>query len=194
MLEWRMAGITFRLSVWFPASVIVILSLDGSGLTMNCLLASIAHEIGHFLAMLCLRDRPSRITLGIFGMRVERRHDGRLGYPALCAVSLCGPLTNALCALLLWRCAPEVALIHSVLAVFHLLPVVSLDGGEAVYDLLCLRLDEDTADRVIRCCSFVLLCFLTALGGWLLLASGYNFTLLVVCVYLFLRMFLREGH
>ena len=194
MLEWRWGGITFRLSLWFPASIIVMLSLDRSGLTALCLLASIAHETGHFLTMLLFQDAPSCITLGCFGMRVERRPTQRLSYPALCAVSLSGPLVNALCCALLWHTAQNAALIHGVLAVFHLLPVMSLDGGEAIYAVLCCRLSEECADRVLLICSVVVLYPLTALGFWLLLASGYNFTLLAVSIYLLLRMFLREGH
>lgn len=195
MLEWHWIGITFRLSLWFPASVIVMLSLDHSGLTALCLLASVAHEMGHFLTMLLLRDMPSSITLGFFGMRVERRPMQRLSYPALCAVSLSGPAVNVLCCVLLWYTdARDAALIHGVLAAFHLLPVMSLDGGEALYELLCCRLSEERADRVLLVCSAVVLCPLTALGFWLLLSDGHNFTLLVVSGYLILRMFLREGH
>lgn len=195
MLEWRWAGMQCRLSLWFPASLIVMLSLDSSGLTFLCLMASVAHEMGHFVAMLLLHDAPSGITLGFFGMRVERRPTQRMSYPALCAVSLGGPLVNVLCGVLLWCSgAQEAALIHGVMAVFHLLPVQSLDGGEALYDLLCCRLSEERAERVLLLCSAVVLCPLTALGVWLLFASGYNFTLLAVSAYLGLRMFLREGH
>lgn len=195
MLEWRWMDIQFRLSLWFPASVIVMLSLDRSGLTAICLLASIAHEMGHFLAMLVFHDTPSCITLSFFGMRVERRPTQRLSYPALCAVSLCGPVVNVLCCVLLWCSGTrDAALIHGVLAAFHLLPVMSLDGGEALYELLCCRLTEERADRILLICSAITLCPLTALGFWLLFSGGYNFTLLAVSAYLILRMFLREGH
>ncbi len=190
MLEWRWWGVRFRLSLLFPAAVIVMLSLDKSGLTALCLAASLLHELGHFVMMLLCRDHPACVTLDVFGMRVERRPTQRLGYPALCAVSLAGPLINAACTAVL---PSEAALVHGVLAVFHLLPVTSLDGGEALYALLCCRLSEERAARILRGSSAVILLPLAALGFWLLF--GYrNFTLLFVSLYLILRMFLHEGH
>ncbi len=191
MLEWRLYDIRFRLSFLFPATVIVLLSLDPRGTAALCLLASLIHELGHITVMLCLRDRPACVTLGVFGMRMERRSMQRLGYGALCAVSLAGPLANAACALVL---SGEAALVHGVMAVTHILPVVSLDGGEALYALLCTRLSEQQADTVLQICSATVLLPLTVLGVCVLFNGGYNFTLLILCFYLILRMFLRRGH
>lgn len=195
MLEWQWWGVHFRLSLWFPAMVIAMLSWDSSGVTAFCLLASVIHEGGHLAAMLLVRDVPSCITLSAFGMRVERRRIQHVSYPSLCAVSLAGPLTNAVCAVVLWLCgAHESALIHGVLAGFHLLPVTSLDGGEALYALLCCRLSEERAERVLFTCSAVIVFPLAVLGFSVLLRGGYNFSLLLVSGYLILRMFLHKGH
>ena len=191
MLEWQLYDIRFRLSFLFPATVIVLLSSDPRGTASLCLLASLIHELGHIAVMLCLRDRPACVTLGVFGMRMERRCAQRLSYGGLCAVSLAGPVTNALCAILL---SGEAALVHGVMAITHGLPVVSLDGGEALYALLCTRLSEKQADTVLRVCSGVVLLPLTVLGVCVLWDGGYNFTLLILSFYLILRMFLRRGH
>lgn len=191
MLEGVFCGVRWRLSLLFPASVIVILSLDDSGLTALCLLAALIHEAGHAAAMLLLRDAPSCITLGVFGMRVERRQSSSCGYPARCIISLAGPLANAACAALM---TGNAALVHGVLAVFHLLPIISLDGGEALYALLCCRLSESRADRVLSLCSAILLFPLAVLGFYLLFDGKGNFSLLLLSIYLILRMFLREGH
>lgn len=191
MLEGVLCGVRLRLSLLFPASVIVMLSLDGSGLAALCLLAALIHEGGHAVAMCLYRDAPSCITLGIFGMRVERRRGSACGYPARCVISLAGPLANAACALLL---TGDAALVHGVLAAFHLLPVTSLDGGEALYALLCSWMSEAGADRVLLLCSAALLFPLAVLGFYLLLRGNGNFSLLLLSIYLILRMFLREGH
>lgn len=191
MLEWLLGGVRLRLSLLFPASVIVMLSLDNSGMAALCLTAALIHEGGHAVAMLLLRDAPSCITLGVFGMRVERRRSSPCGYPARCIVSLAGPLANAACAVLM---TGDAALVHAVLALLHVLPVTSLDGGEALYALLCCRLSEERADRVLLVCSAVLLFPLAFLGFWVMLRGNGNFSLLLLSIYLILRMFLREGH
>ncbi len=194
MLEWRVCGVRCRISVWFPASVILMLTLSPDSLTAACLLASLLHEAGHAAAMVLLRDAPSSVTLGVCGMRVERHMGVRLGYPALCAVSLAGPAVNVVCAAVFLSCSRTAALVHAVLALFHLLPVLSLDGGEALYALLCCRVSETRAERVMLCCSIAVLLPLCTLGFWLLLAEGHNFTLLLLCGYVMLRIFLHRGH
>ena len=191
MLEWRLYDIQFRLSFLFPATVIVLLSLDANGTAVMCLLAALIHELGHITMMLCLRDRPQSVTLGAFGMRMERRAMQRLGYGALCAVSLAGPLVNVACALVL---TGEAAIVHAVTATIQLLPVVSLDGGEALYSLLCTRLSEARAAKILYICSLTVILPLSVLGVFVFLRNGYNFTLLLLCFYLILRMFLHKGH
>lgn len=195
MLEWRWRGVDFRLSLLFPATVIVMLSLDDGGFTALCLLAAVIHELGHFFAMVWLDDAPARLTMGVFGIRVERNPGARLSYPELCVVSLAGPLANVVGCAVCWATnAHAAALIHGVLAFFHLLPVTSLDGGEALYSLLCCRYEETRAERILFVCSAVVVFPLAVLGFWMLIASGYNFTLLFLSGYLILRMFLRAGH
>lgn len=191
MLEWCLYDVRCRLSFLFPATVIVLLWFDPVGTTVLCLLASLIHELGHLTAMLCLRDRPACVTLGVFGMRIERRPTQRLSYGSLCAVSLAGPLANVVCAVVL---SGEAATVHTVLAVLHLLPVTSLDGGEALYALLCCRLSEERAERVLLICSVTVIVPLTVAGVYLLFGGGYNYTLLMLAIYLILRMFLRRGH
>ena len=195
MLEFTACGITFRLSLLFPAAVIVLMSLDSSNFTLLCLLASCLHEAGHTLAMLIVHDRPRRVTMGIFGIRVERDQGFYLNYWAVAIVSLAGPFVNVLCfTLLAWLDQPLSAIIHAGLALFNLLPVCSLDGGEALHALLCLKMHEEKASRVMRAVSSVVIFPLGALGFWLMLSDAHNFTLLVMSAYLILMLFFKEKH
>ncbi len=194
MLEWQWRGITLRLSLLFPAAVIAMLSFDTTGMAALCLWAALLHEGGHAAAMLAVGDCPSRVCFGVFGVRVERS-TRPLGYGRCAAVSLAGPLVNAVCCGLLWRWGqPQAALIHGVLAGFHLLPVSALDGGEAVYALLCLKMEEQRAHRVLLWASAMVLLPLSAAGFYLLLQTGYNFSLLLLAGYLILLLIFKEKH
>ncbi len=195
MLERTVGGITFRLSLLFPAAVIALMSWDDSNLVLLCLLASLLHEAGHALAMLIVHDRPRCVTMGIFGIRVERDRGCYLSYGAAAVVSLAGPLVNVFCFTLFWRLGqPTAAVIHAGLALFNLLPVSSLDGGEALYALLCLRMTEDKASRVMCVVSVLVIFPLAVVGFWLLLSDTHNFTLLVMSGYLLLLLFFKEKH
>lgn len=195
MLEWSVWGVQCRLSLCFPAAVIAMLTFDTAGLVLPCLLASFIHECGHFLMMLAVKDKPARIHVGLFGVRVERRSDCRVSYIAAAVVSLGGPLMNILCFFLFWKCGDwQTALVHVTLGGFNLLPVYSLDGGEALYSVLCRWVSEQTAERVGLGLSVITVFPLTVLGVWLFLNADYNFTLLFLCGYLILLLFLKEKH
>ncbi len=195
MLEWTLGGIRWRLSLLFPTIWIVLLSVDTTGMTALCLAASMIHELGHGIAMFCFHDRPCCVTCGVFGIRIERHPTQRLSYGAQGIIALAGPLTNAFGAAVFAVCGfASAATIHTLLAILHALPVLSLDGGEALYACLCHHLPEPRAEQVLLWCSVVTVFPLAAIGWYLLLADGHNFTLLLLSVYLILRMFLRKGH
>ena len=61
---------------------------------------------------------------------------------------------------------------------FHVLPAVPLDGGTALYCLLCGTFSEKTAERTITVSSVLLAFTLGTLGFSVLISTGYNFTLL----------------
>ena len=85
------------------------------------------------------------------------------------------------------------ALITINLGVFNLLPIEPLDGGQALFCLLALFVSERTANRVVMAVS-VLVLFPLGVAGWMvMLGSRYNFSLLAVCVYLFLLILLKAA-
>ena len=194
MFRCKIADISIEIGLWFPAMAVLMLTLDESALTVHCLLASAIHEGGHFLTMLCCGDRPRRLVFDGFGVRVERETGNRLSYTAAAAVSLSGPFTNLLCAAMLciFGGLTEGVLVHMIIGGFHLLPISSLDGGEALYSLLCCRMTEEKAHRVLLWLSIMVLLPLSAVGFFLLFDTGYNISLLVLTVYLILLLIFKE--
>ena len=191
MLEFIVFGVTVRLSVLFPAVVILLLSF-GKMPVLDCLAISCIHEVGHALMMLAVRDRPCRVTVGIFGIRIERSPDRLLSYRSAYLVALGGPLINLVCAVCFFGSTS--AVIHMVLAICNLLPVKSLDGGEALYAALCAVYPEERASRIVNTTSYVILAIMALFGVVVWWISSYNFTLLLLSLYLFILLFSKEKH
>lgn len=178
-----------RAGVPFFALTALILTLDHSGVTLACLLASALHETGHLIPLLLWRHPPVRISFGVFGISITQREDP-LSYPRQAAVLLAGPAVNLLMAggLAAARTVPAAVAAHLVMGCFNLLPVEALDGGQCLYCLLAGRRSEETALRVVRCASATVILPLATLGFFLLLRRG-NPSLLAVSAYLILRLF-----
>ena len=194
MLELRIRGVDVRLSLLFPAAVVVLLSLDPSGMPLWCVAASAMHEMGHFLALFGLGSRPAAVSVGVFGVRITQDPAARLSYGGSILVALAGPLVNlvtfAVLAAATGLTVP--AMIHLTMGAFNLLPVGPLDGGQALTFALAGRWGTETADRAVHLVSILTLLPLATAGFYLLIRSGYNFTLLAVSLYLGLLLLFKK--
>ena len=196
MIKCSVCGVPVRISPLIGVTLTVLLYVDNGTLPLFCLAASFLHELGHLVMVATLRHPPSRVTIGLWGIRIERKKETAMSYTTCAAVSLAGPLVNLLCAALLYAVGSHEILIQVpvLTGCLHLLPIETLDGGQALKNLLCLCCSEITADRAVFILSICLLVPITALGLYLFFYSGYNFTLPALCFYLILEMFFSRKH
>ncbi len=189
MLEGRLLGMRWRLSLLFPALLTALLLIRPDSLALSCVLASAIHEAGHLLAMVCLRCPPTVCTVGAFGVRLELQ-DSTVDYGRRMMISLAGPAVNALAAgILLWVGRPLTAAVHLCLMGLNLLPAAALDGGQVLYAALCLLGLEPVAGGVLRFLSAAVLLPLAAGAFWLFMTEKTNPTLLIVSGYLVVLIF-----
>ncbi len=192
MLEFRLGGMTCRISLLFPALLTALLLCQPDSLAITCLLASLVHEGGHLLAMLLLHVPPKECTLGLFGLRI-RLHQHLTEYIRNMGIALAGPLINGVAAVvLLILDVPQTAAIHILLALLNLLPVAVLDGGEIWRCLLCLWIGEQRAHTVLRLTSALVIFPMIAGGVWLILRQRSNPTLLIIGLYLAVAVFFSD--
>lgn len=190
--------ITFRVGLvfveiafsWFALAAFCCL-FAGGAVSAFLLSAVLIHELAH-VVMLCFFHSPPRsLALSAMGCRLQKSPRHPLSNLQNAAVSISAPLCNLMCAAFLheplgWQ-HPFVAASLS-LGLFHLLPVVPLDGGLALRSLLCCVLSGRTADRLTAVLSAVIVLPLGILGFLLLLSTRYNFSLLALSVYVMLYL------
>lgn len=186
MFECHIGNLRLSIDVLFLASLLLLMLADTGDIPLWCLVASLMHETGHVIAVLLLQRQPVRVELGVFGMRMIQQDSTSMGYRRKLCILLAGPLVNLICAglLLLAGQAGLVIGIHLVIGLFNLLPIEPLDGGQALFCLLAAHGDIGRAETVVFSLSLVLLFCLLVVGFYVLLAGGYNFTLLAVGLYL----------
>ena len=109
-------------------------------------------------------------------------------------VSFAGPAVNLACAavLALLGGGMTVVSVHLTLGLTSLLPVEPLDGGQILYAALAWKKGEEKAERVTFAASLLTLFPLAAAGFWILIQSGYNFSLLVLSLYLCLLVLFKQ--
>ncbi len=165
-----------------------------------CAAAIAIHEGGHLLVMACSGYFPKRIKISLFAIDITDSARQQRSARENLRIIFFGPFANFICFLpsyLLYLIGiasilPFAAANLSV-GLFNLLPVMSLDGGQLLYLLLCRRLPHEKAEKAVDVLTFALLLPLAALGLWVLLESKHNFSLLFVCAYLVLSLLLRDN-
>lgn len=186
MLEARIRGIEFRMSLLFPAILVLLFTVDRSGIVEWCVAASILHEAGHFIAMYALGCRPAQVIVGFFGVCVVQDPTALMSYRHSRTVALAGPAVNLLTFLVMLALTglSMPCLVHLIFGMFNLMPVEPLDGGQALYYTLLGHMEEERAGRILTAVSILTLIPMATAGFYLLIRSGYNFTLIAVSLYL----------
>ena len=151
----------------------------------SVLLAAALHEGGHLLAMRCFRVPVESVTLGAFGAQINARGLLRLPYGQELVVTLAGPMVNLLLAPLIAALSRELgwqegwifAGAHAILGGFNLLPILPLDGGQALYLLAAWRFDPLFASTVTAVVGAACALTLLALSLVLMVRGGGAFFL-----------------
>jgi Zn-dependent protease len=187
----RMGVTVFRrgeFSVTIDPSMVVILALLGyyPGVTLTDMIAWVliaagcilAHELGHALAFAAFGATPQVLLYGMGGLTSAR---GSFSAARSVVISLSGPLAGFGVGGVFWLVGPgETHLSHTIwqyglfatfgFGVLNLMPVLPLDGGNALLSLLRVA-HVDDADRIARYISIAV----AGVGALLLFRSGLPF-------------------
>lgn len=139
---------------------------DGTGALLWAVLAAITHELGHIAASLALHGRVSALTLSGVGAELRFSYPAPLSYGRENVVALAGPAANLLLGIpAMWLGAYFPAAVCLGLGVFNLLPILPLDGGRVLFNLVSERFGPTAAERVLAVSAGVTIGFLAGFGA-----------------------------
>ena len=189
-MKLRIAKIDWYIGYEAIAAMTAVLLLDRENRVIFCFFAAILHEMGHLLMMLLCGVHVRGIKLRLFDVLIEA--DDAPNRKADVLITLGGVAVNFLCAASLCPLGMKYGLPHLFLGIFNLLPVMSLDGGHLLEICLENRFSPRALANTLRVTTFVFLFPLMTAGLVLLLNSGYNYSLLVISLYLIVLLFLKH--
>lgn len=172
------------------AAMTAVLLLDRENRVICCFLAALLHELGHVAVMRLYRVRIGAVRLRLFDVLIEA--DAPPSFRADVLITLGGVCANFLFFALFYPLSLKLSLPHLALGVFNLLPVMSLDGGHLLTILLERRFSPRAAAVVLRITTFLFFLPLCTAGIYLLLNSGYNYSLLAISLYLLAILLLKK--
>lgn len=158
--------------------------------------AALLHEVGHLCVMLICGQKVKQIIILPFGIDIKKV-PCISSYKTDIAVSAAGIAVNALMIYLCMLFPKSLAVdffmqSNIVLFAINVLPIKSLDGGQILEKILLLFMSPYTVERAMAICSMVCIILVGSVAIWVFFGSGYNFTLLFMCMYLFTGLFLKN--
>lgn len=188
-MRFKFFGVPLELPFLAVSLLSCVIILDYSGKIFLCILAAIVHECGHLFSMLCFKIKPDYIKLRAFDIVICAKTDKSFLSDFL--ITLFGPVSNLLFSCLFYKISPDFSMINLLIGLFNLLPVESFDGGHALSVLLNRKLSFKTTNVIIKVLTFIILIPIFILGVLVLCYSKYNFSLLLISMYLLAILFLK---
>lgn len=160
---------------------------DGIGMLPLAVAAAAIHELGHIAAALLFGGRIGGLALSAVGAELQFCYPSMLSYGKENAVALAGPAVNLLVGMtaLLFRLYIPAAVSFG-LGLFNLLPILPLDGGRVLFNVMAEYFGLDVAERVSAVAAGLLIGILAGFG--LISVVKYaNFMLLLVSAWLLIN-------
>lgn len=178
----------FGINVSFVIAVTLTLIIDESGVGAIALLCCILHEAGHIICLLILGEKPKKINLSFYGIRLERNPMSAQSAAGEIMIYVSGPAVNFIFSAILFLLSNAfeslqiAAVISLCIGVFNLIPCKPFDGGNIIYTIICRITRHQTADYICFVISTVTVIPMIVAGVFLVKNNG-NITLLAVAVY-----------
>ncbi len=199
-MRFKYKSITVKISFLFFAVIFIALVTQNSFLPLILIVSALLHEAGHLVSLFFTKTQICVIYFNIFGMKIVKGINCRMNYRNDYKIALMGPFVNLLVFLMfltMFFCLNsiillQIALINLFLALFNLLPIICLDGGSALYSFIAMKKSSFKAYRALRRISFLLTIPLIVFGVFQLFNTRFNFTFLLVGMYLIVLLIFKN--
>jgi len=177
---------------------LLFLAISSTVYTALTIAAAIAHEMGHIVAILLTRGKMKRMKVTVLGAEIQTSNKLH-SYKKSMVIALSGAITNFLLFFIFINISEVGSFGHFfawsnlILACLNLFPISSLDGGETLNALLHLYVAPHRAHKIEETVSLIFLIILWVLAVYLLFVTSRNFTMFMICVYLFARIHLSRS-
>lgn len=187
-----------------PAIFILILIftlIDGIFYVLIIYMCAALHEGAHIFAVKYCGCEIERLRLLAVGADIKLKNTNTISYKKEFFIAISGPLINLIfviimiCIQLIFGISPLFqlfALCNAILFFINILPIMPLDGGRALYSLLLLKTNIVKATYISDLVSLFTIIPVVALGVYILYITGYNFSLLVISIYLLVIFLIKN--
>lgn len=176
--------------------VILFMFFNNIGIYMMFMFFIIIHELSHLVVGIMIGGKPKRVTLNPFGLSLEFYSYGKEKSLYKILFYLSGPLINLVIALIIifFEKIPyckEIFYTNLTICIFNLIPIIPLDGGKILKEILKLIFGFEKSTMIVM---FLSKLFLTIISFWysIFIIKIQNVMFLVLIIYLWYLYIIEE--
>lgn len=196
-MKFKFLGIEIYVSFLFAAILVIMLATDRTGLLLPSLFAIFVHEAAHLFAMWIVDCTPKKIRLIPASIQIIRRFG--ISEKNEIFVALLGPIANLILFIVLYInylsfhnvMTLYYSIINLLVGAFNLLPVIGLDGGTVLLEILSKKGDYTRAVRILKTVTFIICAITLAIAIILLLKGKFNISAFILAIYFFIMGILK---
>lgn len=197
-MRFKFLGIEIYVSFFFFGLLTVMLATDKTGFALPCITAVAFHECGHLFMMWLRECAPKSIKLIPTSVQITASFSR--DYKTDILVSLSGPMTNlAIFGALYYNyiCFRNdfvflFAAVNFIYAVFNLLPLRGLDGGNILFSVLCKYYNINKAVLLLRFTSLVLAVGIIVIAVMMTVKGNVNISFYIIGIYLLIMSIVKK--
>lgn len=201
-MTFRIGQLDIELSFPLVALMTAVIVFDTTMTVVICFIAIILHEAGHIFSLGFYGSFPKKIKITLFDISISDEGKYLRNSKKELIVILSGVTVNFICSIIffiMFLCTDiiffkNLSASNFALGTFNILPIDSLDGGQALFILLSKHFSLYKSLIILDIISFVFLIPTACIGFLILFQSKYNFTLLLTSLYLIVIILLKHRH
>lgn len=153
----------------------------------------IIHEMCHLIVGLIIGGKANKMYITPFGVSLEMYLYGKTKHLNKIIFYLSGPIINIILGFIFFYLKFDFKLVYTNFAIgfFNLLPILPLDGGKVLKEILTIVFDSQMSNDIIIIFSKVILSLLS-LTYSILIIKIKNIYILILLVYLWYLFFKEE--
>ena len=161
------------------------------------LISILIHELSHILMAKIFKINLKNLRVSIFGASLEIEKNNKNNRMIKILMYLAGPFSNFIIAILVHYLKIEneeklkIIYTNFSLCVFNLLPIIPMDGGNILKEILRIRFDNLKTNKINLLISKISLAVITFTYSIIILKIK-NITIFILIIYLWYLNFIEE--
>ncbi len=201
-MQFEFKKTTYKVSFSFLSLILLTLTTDKTKTLGILLLFAIAHEMVHLMFIYIFSLSPKEVVFTLFGANIKRGNSTSNDINSEILINLSAPVFNIFAGAFFYFLSKlninynglftEISNINVVLGLFNLIPFYTFDGGNALKYVLLKFFNEVTTEKVITIVSLLVTVGFSFLSIHIFLNYQHNFSLLIMCIYMFLSIIFKK--